>query len=620
MSVAHPRTPLETVIDALAARGKKPRGNDQGWAALCPAHEDHNPSLSISQGDQGGVVLHCHAGCPPEDVVAALNLIMGDLFDPAARTNGQQPRQQQDTYDYTDELGNLLFQTVRYVPKDFRQRRPDGHGGWLWNLHGIRRVLYRLPEVLTELEAGGQVWVVEGEKDADALAAAGICATCNPMGADSGRGNKWLPGHTDALAGADIVIVADKDDQGRRHARYVAAQLEAAGCTYHVVEAANGKDASTHLAAGLDPTDFLIVDLDQPTEPTPDDDSEDTPDTTPGSTWQPTPLDELITGLADGTLTRPQPTIGRYTTGDTALYYPGRINGLYGESGKGKSWIALALTAEVMADGHVVAWIDIEEPAEGTIGRLLDLGVTADTIANQFIHFAPEESIRVGAALFTELDQRPPALVVIDSTGEALTLEAAGPNNDDEVATWFRIWPRRFANRWGTCVIVIDHVIKDQQNRGLFPGGSQRKRAAISGSAFMVDTIKTLGRGVQGILKLTCAKDRQGTHRQGHKAGEFIFDATGPTITWRLEPPPVTDPDAPFRPTHLMERISSWLADRTDGAFSGKTIIESVTGNKGALNAALARLVEEGYVERRQEGQTHKHRFVKAFVERPVDD
>ena len=51
------------------------------------------------------------------------------------------------TYDYTDADGKLLYQVLRYEPKDFRQRRPDGNGGWIWKLEE-RRVLYRWPELL----------------------------------------------------------------------------------------------------------------------------------------------------------------------------------------------------------------------------------------------------------------------------------------------------------------------------------------------------------------------------------------------------------------------------------------------------------------------------------------
>ena len=98
-----------------------------------------------------------------------------------------------DTYDYTDEDGNFLFQVVRYDPKDFKQRHIGGKGGWIWNLNGVRRVLYRLPELMAA-DPAKPVFIVEGEKDANRLIQQGLIATTNPMGA-----GKWLPEYFDFL-------------------------------------------------------------------------------------------------------------------------------------------------------------------------------------------------------------------------------------------------------------------------------------------------------------------------------------------------------------------------------------------------------------------------------------
>lgn len=103
---------------------------------------------------------------------------MSDLFAEKPKTASRIVT----TYDYTDEAGQLLFQTVRLDPKDFRQRRPDGKS-WIWNLNGTRRVLYRLPELLATT---GNVYVVEGEKDADRLTSLGLAATTNPWAPGSG--------------------------------------------------------------------------------------------------------------------------------------------------------------------------------------------------------------------------------------------------------------------------------------------------------------------------------------------------------------------------------------------------------------------------------------------------
>ncbi len=125
------------------------------------------------------------------------------------------------TYPYTDEAGALLYEVVRLAnPKSFRQRRPDGRGGWIWNMAGARRVLYRLQDTIAAIEADRRVFVVEGEKDADRLAALGLDATTNAGGA----GN-WRSAYTEKLRGARVAILPDNDEPGRRHAESVAAAL-----------------------------------------------------------------------------------------------------------------------------------------------------------------------------------------------------------------------------------------------------------------------------------------------------------------------------------------------------------------------------------------------------------
>ncbi|MGZ8408133.1 MAG: hypothetical protein ACXWVJ_08920 [Caulobacteraceae bacterium] len=98
------------------------------------------------------------------------------------------------TYDYHDEAGKLLFQACRTDPKDFFQRRPNGRGGWINNLDGVRRVPYRLPEMLARPE-GAPVYVVEGEKDANRLTKLGLCATTTPA-APAGAGASGGPTST----------------------------------------------------------------------------------------------------------------------------------------------------------------------------------------------------------------------------------------------------------------------------------------------------------------------------------------------------------------------------------------------------------------------------------------
>jgi hypothetical protein len=208
-------------LAALLPRLEGVKRAPAGWTARCPAHDDKEPSLSVSAGADGRILLHCHANCAPEAVLSALGLKWTDVFAESPSTSSS--RTIVATYDYTDEAGKLLFQCVRYAPKDFKQRRPDPQkpGAWLWNLKGTRRALYRLPELKAALAEGRTVFVPEGEKDCDALVRHGFTATCNPMGA-----GKWLPEHTSTLQGAArVVVVCDKDEVGRTHALFVAKSL-----------------------------------------------------------------------------------------------------------------------------------------------------------------------------------------------------------------------------------------------------------------------------------------------------------------------------------------------------------------------------------------------------------
>ena len=128
------------------------------------------------------------------------------------------------SYDYRDETNALLFQVVR-KPKTakprFVQRRPTpgAPGKWTWSTRGVRRVLYRLPELLAA-DADAPVFVCEGEKDVDNVRAVGLTATCNPGGA-----GKWEPEYARHLRRRDVVVLPDADQAGRDHAALVVRSL-----------------------------------------------------------------------------------------------------------------------------------------------------------------------------------------------------------------------------------------------------------------------------------------------------------------------------------------------------------------------------------------------------------
>lgn len=207
--------PVDRVLEGLD--GVKRSGS--GWLARCPAHDDQNPSLSVSEGDEGQAVMTCFAGCTFEEILAAVDLRTDEAF------------REPTVYPYTDEGGGPLFDVLRFSKKRFTARRPDGMGGWTSGLGDTRRVLYRLPEVTQAVGEGRTVFVVEGEKDVEAVRGLLLVATTSPFGA----GN-WKPEYGDYLLNAHVVVIPDNDEAGRSHARDVVASVVGKAATIKLLE------------------------------------------------------------------------------------------------------------------------------------------------------------------------------------------------------------------------------------------------------------------------------------------------------------------------------------------------------------------------------------------------
>ena len=241
-----PLTTIQEVIAALERAGCHPKKAGDHWQAQCPAHEDANPSLSITQGHTQDVLIKCFAGCDWKDVLGKLG-----LYNAPSLTvhHGGKPKRGPivATYDYG------TYQVVRYEPKAFLQRRPDGLGGWHWNLKGVTPRLYHQDSL-----AGSETAIVcEGEKDVDRLRALGPgwkSATCNSGGAvksSTTSTGKWRPAHTAALQAAGVkrvIVYPDNDDPGQSHAQDVALKCRKAGLTVKVVKLPDQvKDVSEYL-------------------------------------------------------------------------------------------------------------------------------------------------------------------------------------------------------------------------------------------------------------------------------------------------------------------------------------------------------------------------------------
>ncbi len=204
-----------------------------GYTARCPAHEDKRNSLSIGIGEDGKILLHCHAGCPLENILQAAGLKTADLY----QDEPKQERKIEKIYPYQDAGGKLLYEVVRYIPKGFSQRRPDGRGGYIYNLKGIKPVLYRLPEVLEAVKDGRLIHIVEGEKDVENLFKLGLVATTCSSGA-----GKWRDYYSDSLRGANVVIIPDCDEPGRKHAEQIAESVKKKAKSVKVVHLPDMQD------------------------------------------------------------------------------------------------------------------------------------------------------------------------------------------------------------------------------------------------------------------------------------------------------------------------------------------------------------------------------------------
>lgn len=224
---------------------------DGEWWAFCPIHEadggHHDPSLHITESSDGKLLMFCQV-CKEDatapKIVHALGMTMSELYPDHGTKSGRRekrrPRGRKTAeYEYRDEDGAMLFVVRRYEKdgkKDFFQCRPNGRGGWILNIRNVRRVIYRLPELIANT---GTVFVVEGEKKVEALREWGLIATCNMGGA-----GKWLKEYNKFFAGREVVILPDNDAidpvtgkcPGRDHARKVLENLQGVAKSVHVLE------------------------------------------------------------------------------------------------------------------------------------------------------------------------------------------------------------------------------------------------------------------------------------------------------------------------------------------------------------------------------------------------
>ena len=307
-----------------------------------------------------------------------------------------------------------------------------------------------------------------------------------------------------------------------------------------------------------------------------------------GSSWVPRPLDDALAGTTE----TPTPAVLRIKGTTAALFYLGCVNGLHGDSGIGKSWVAFKALAESILDGHNVMLIDYEMNEHEVVDRFRALGVSSDAILRHLIYIRPDEPTALGVDEVVGLAvERAVRLAVIDSLGEAFAVEGINEDKDNEVGPWLRMLPRQLADA-GPAVTLVDHGTKAAENP-LYPSGSKRKRAAITGASYLVTATSAPTRTAAGALVLTTAKDRHGHFQRGKVAAKVdVTPYPDGGITINLWPSTTEEaPDAELRRIARLFVKTVRDAGRSlsrDELYSMSNVAGRTTTKVAAIDHALA--------------------------------
>lgn len=446
-----------TAFDNLQDRLDPPKRGDTHFMALCPAHPDRNPSLRVT-AIPGSVLIHCFAGCDTDTVLHTMGLDRASLFDnPTGRA-----------YEYED--GRVVHRTP---DKKFRQTG---------NTTGTP-TLYRLSDVQAAVACGSVVYLVEGEKDADAIAYHWQrCATTTPMGA-----NGITKAHIAPLKGANIILVPDMDRAGETWLQAAQALLAPIAATLTVKQPAHGKDVSDHIAAGGTETTLI--------EP-------------------PEPEVAYIHPLVDWD------DIWAQEWRPDWIAYPfihaACASALFASAGIGKSLFALEM-AIAIANGRAfmgevlkprrVLYVDFEnDPLVHIRPRVTAMGYTNVEMRNvpymSFPQFGAFDEMQGAQQLLRHVDHYQPELVIIDTLGRTLS----GDENDAKTIQAFYRQVGMPLKQRKTAYMRIDHGGKDM-TRG--SRGTSAKRDDLDLEwAMAKDCTCTERRCDCNVFELTCEKDR----------------------------------------------------------------------------------------------------------------
>lgn len=613
--------PVTLLLSKL--KGVKPLAG--GWVALCPAHDDTEPSLKVDVGRDGRALASCHRGCSFDAIVGAVGLAKGDLFMPdrngsaplafrrpsprpavrptpaADSPKAARPERSErmrtwtvaKSYEYVDANGGVVFVVDRYEPpagphdKDFAQRRP-GPTGWIHNLDGIdERPMYRLPELLDDLARERTILLVEGEKDCDTVRGLGLAAAAHMGGAAA-----WRPEYAKRLAGADVVILPDNDDPGRAWAAKAGESLVAEGARVRML-------ALPITTPKADVTDWVqaggtAAQLERLLAKA-----------ILWSVGDPVPLPlappkfRLLTVADLESLPPMDWLVGEEHAG---IFPAGALLGLFGAPGSGKSFIAADLACTIGATDtiRVPLWLGnavqrgpvlyvVAEGGRGFRHRIQawrrNCGLDPATIR---LHCVLEPVNLYGSddvshvLRAADLLAEPPALVVFDTVARCMV---GGDENSAQDMGLVVDRASRVIRELGSSVLLVHHSKKDDD----VERGSGSFRGAVDTSCLCRDD-EGDGR------TLTCEKQKDA-------------DPFAP-LTFHLVPVGdscVVSAHAPAGPKTLTEHQRAALKTLADVFANGATATEWLRGTgirERTFYRVRASLVREGYVNERASGNS----------------
>lgn len=325
-----------------------------------------------------------------------------------------------------------------------------------------------------------------------------------------------------------------------------------------------------------------------------------------------------LTPVLDGTHKPAQPVVGARDDG-VGLFYPGRVNGIQGESEAGKSWVALISSLVEINRGNRVVYIDFEDSEEGVVSRLLLIGGTPQDISERFLYVRPGTTPAPAAlrAFIARIGALQPTLVIVDGVTEAMVMLGLELKENTEIAKFGRMLLRPLADT-GAAVVPLDHVVKNNESRGRYALGGVHKLNAVDGVQYMLEAVRPFGINTEGRSRLRVAKDRPAQIRKHalpggrnpmHWFADLVIRSEGDQFATAHLFPPIQHTEDPADMTASEEQAAKGEAEikeredrvlqvlaKASEPMSKNALEELIPGRASVTRRALTRLVHGGRV------------------------